>query len=61
MNLTPRTGRPVGEDGRKDKLLQIRVDQKTLSDLDDCAAKLQTSRSDVIRKGIQLVSEQLAK
>lgn len=61
MKLAPRTGRPIGEDGRKDKLLQIRVDQVTLEKLEFCAKKMQCSRSEVIRKGIQLILDHLEK
>lgn len=61
MDVAPRTGRPVGEDGKKNKLLQVRIDEKTLEKLDYCAERLNLNRSDVVRSGIQLVSKQLDK
>ncbi len=51
--MSPRTGRPT--ESRKDIKLQIRVDKPTLDMLDACAQKENTSRSDIIRKGIRLV------
>lgn len=60
MKLSPRTGRPT--ESKKDIRLQIRVDQQTLDDLDKCAEKEKSNRSDIVRKGIQLVkSEQMKK
>jgi len=53
--MSPRTGRPT--DSKKDIKLQIRVDEKTLDDLDACAKKENSNRSDIVRKGIQLVKE----
>lgn len=39
--------------------LQVRIDDKTLRDLDKCAFEMGTTRSDVVRVGIQLVKEAL--
>lgn len=52
-------GRPT--DSIKDTMLRVRVDKETLCILDDCAKISNTSRSDIIRKGITLVAEQLKK
>lgn len=53
-------GRPPS-DNPKDKTLRIRVDDATLKKLDDCSQKLETSKSDVVRKGIELVHDSLDK
>lgn len=52
-------GRPT--DSPKNVKLQIRVDNKTLKNLDDYATRLQSTRSGVVRKGIELVGELLSK
>lgn len=52
--MPPRTGRPKAENP-KDIQLKIRADKQTITDLDFCCDKLQKSRSDVIRLGIQKV------
>ena len=57
--MSPRTGRPPSENP-KDKRLQVRVDEETVKDLDECAEKLKLDRSKVVRKGIQLVKKSLA-
>lgn len=57
--MNSRTGRPISENGKKSKLLQIRVDEPTLKQLDNCADKLKSTRSEVVREGIRLVSEKL--
>lgn len=53
-------GRPLS-DNPKSKKIEIRVDQEILSKLDACTEKLQTTRSDVIRKGIEKVFDELQK
>ncbi|MFB6362795.1 CopG family transcriptional regulator [Paenibacillus elgii] len=53
-------GRPPSENP-KSELIRVRADQAILSMLDACAEKLNTTRSDVIRKGIQKVYDDLQK
>lgn len=53
-------GRPLS-DNPKSELIRVRVDQEILSKLDACTEKLQTTRSDVIRKGIEKVFDELQK
>lgn len=43
----------------KDTMLRVRVDKVTIQKLDRSAEKLGTTRSDVIRQGIDLVDEKL--
>lgn len=52
--MSPRTGRPPKENP-KDTRIQIRLDKETLGKLDKCAEREQTTRSEVIRQGIDLV------
>ncbi len=58
--MSPRTGRPHN-DNPKDIRIQIRLDQNTLDTLDKCAKSKQTTRSGIIRTGIELVNETLKK
>lgn len=58
--MSPRTGRPLKENP-KDTRIQIRLDKKTLNDLDECVKNDKTSRSEVIRKGIYLVKAEQKK
>lgn len=53
-------GRPPS-DNPKSELIRVRADQEILSKLDACTEKLQTTRSDVIRKGIEKVYDELQK
>ncbi|MGP1470072.1 MAG: hypothetical protein ACTTJE_00600 [Schwartzia sp. (in: firmicutes)] len=57
--MSHKIGRPT--DSLKNVKLQIRVDDKTLEKLDDYATRLQSTRSGVVRKGIELVGEMLSK
>ncbi len=57
--MSRKIGRPT--DSLKNVKLQIRVDNETLRKLDDYAARLQSTRSGVVRKGIELVGELLDK
>lgn len=57
--MSPRTGRPT--DDKKDIKLQIRVSKQTLNDIDQCAKLDGSNRSEIVRKGIQLVKSELKK
>lgn len=53
-------GRPHKENP-KDTRIQVRLDKETLVKLDKCAEKKNTTRSEVIREGIDLVNAELKK
>lgn len=55
-----RMGRPQAENP-KSELLRVRVDSSTLKKLDECKEMLNTTRSDVIRKGIEKIHDDLKK
>ena len=57
--MLPKTGRPIKGDSRSDKSLQLRMSREELELLDECAQKLQVSRTDVVNKGILLVKKDL--
>ncbi|MDF2923801.1 MAG: CopG family transcriptional regulator [Paenibacillaceae bacterium] len=53
-------GRPPS-DNPKGKKIEIRVDQEMLDKLDACAEQLSTTRSEIVRKGIEKVYDELQK
>ncbi|MEF3309025.1 ribbon-helix-helix protein, CopG family [Paenibacillus sp. GYB004] len=53
-------GRPPS-DKPKGKTIEIRVDQEIMSKLDASAEKLNTTRSDIVRRGIEKVYDELQK
>ena len=53
-------GRPPSENP-KSETLRIRVDSDTIKKLDECSLALETNRSDVVRKGIDKVYDDLNK
>ena len=55
--MSPKRGRPTSEP--KDKFLKLRVSQKDLDKLNYVAEKTNTTKTDVIRKGINLQYEEL--
>lgn len=55
-----KTGRPLS-DKPKSKTIEIRVDEETMSKLDASAKKLNTTRSAIVRKGIEKVHDELQK
>lgn len=57
--MSPRTGRPPKKDGKKDQTLQLRLSQETMNILNDCASKLNTTRTAVVEQGIGLVHKNL--
>ena len=48
-------------DSPKDIQLKIRADKQTIEDLDFCCEKLDKTRSDIIRLGIQKVRSEVEK
>ena len=58
--MSPRTGRPMAENP-KDLQLKISADKETIEDLDFCCEKLDKTRSDIIRLGIQKVKSEVEK
>nr|DAE68813.1 MAG TPA: NikA, BACTERIAL CONJUGATION, RELAXASE, DNA [Caudoviricetes sp.] len=60
-DMSPRTGRPVKGNSKRDKSLQLRMSKEELEILDFCAEKLEISRTDVVNKGILLVKKELDK
>ena len=53
-------GRPPVENPLSERIY-LRVDKETKEVLDECVEKLNTTRSEVVRKGIYLVQESLKK
>jgi Leu/Phe-tRNA-protein transferase len=63
VNIMPqqkKMGRPFSENP-KDKILRIRVDTQTIDRLDECAKTMNTNRSEIIRKGIKKIYDDLNK
>ena len=54
-------GRPFMGDSLKDSSVRIRMSKSEISELDILAAEMNSTRSGVIRKGIALVKEWIAK
>ncbi|WP_101697210.1 ribbon-helix-helix protein, CopG family [Clostridium minihomine] len=53
-------GRPPSDNPLSERIY-LRVDKKTIAKLDSCAEKLNTTRSDVVRQGIDMVNDFLEK
>ncbi len=58
--MGPKPGQKL-TDNPKDFLLQVRIDQETKKDLDQCAEELGLNRSKIVRMGIQMVKESIKK
>lgn len=58
--MSPKTGRPKIENP-KDTMLRVRLDDVYCEKLDKCAKSLNLSKSEVVRKGIDLVEQSIKK
>lgn len=56
--MSPRTGRPKA-DNTRDKKLNIRLRQEELDLIQECADKLNKTRTDAIMEGIKLLKVDL--
>lgn len=57
--MSPRTGRPIKGETRKDLRLQLRLNQEEMALIDECAKRTESTRTEVVMKGIKLVKQQL--
>lgn len=57
--MSPRTGRPTSN--KKTERLDIRLTPEEAHDLQECADRLEISKTEVINKGVQLVKAELDK
>lgn len=57
--MSPRTGRPTSN--KKTERLEIRLTPEEAHDLQECADRLEISKTEVINKGVQLVKTELDK
>lgn len=53
-------GRPPSDDSMTDRIF-IRVSKETKEKLAECTKELDTTRSDIVRKGIDMVHDNLKK
>ena len=59
--MSPKAGRPIKGESKRDKSLQLRMSEEELRILDECARRLEVSRTDVVSKGVKLVKTELDK
>lgn len=57
--MSPRTGRPTSN--KKTERLEIRLTPEEAQDLQECADRLNVSKTEVINKSVQLVKAELDK
>lgn len=57
--MSPRTGRPTSN--KKTERLEIRLTPEEAQDLQECADRLNVSKTEVINKGVRLVKAELDK
>lgn len=58
--MSPTKGRPP-INNPKDTMIRVRMDKETVDKLDACAKALNTSRSEVLRQGIEKVADEMKK
>ncbi len=58
--MSPKTGRPKSETP-KDTMFRVRLDEEYKNKLELCSKSLNISKSEVVRKGIDLVIEEQKK
>lgn len=57
--MSPRTGRPLKGETKRDHRVAVKLDEGEITLLDECAARMESSRTDVIVRGIKLVKQEL--
>ena len=59
--MPPRTGRPPKGDESRTEKINLRVSKTEAKKIQDCAERLETTRTDAIMKGIDLLKAELEK
>lgn len=59
--MSPRTGRPLKGASKRNKTFQLRMSEEELALLEECAQKLNTTRTEVVNKGVRLVKAEMDK
>jgi len=59
--VSPRTGRPPKGEGTRSLKINIRISEREAQKIQYCAARLGTTRTDAIVKGIELLEAELDK
>lgn len=59
--MSPRTGRPPKNETSKNISLQLRITEKTATELKECAEMLGISRTEVIEKSVKEFHEKTVK
>lgn len=57
--MSPRTGRPIQGQTKKDLRLQLRLNQEEMSMLDECVERTGSNRTDIVMKGVRMVKREL--
>ncbi len=57
--MNAKIGRPT--DSPKNTMIRVRMDDKTVAIMDECAEQLKTTRSEIIRSGILKVYADIKK
>lgn len=59
-SLSPRTGRPIVGETKKELRLQLRLNHEEMQLIDECASKLGKNRTETVMQGVKLLERELA-
>lgn len=59
--MSPKMGRPVSGDERKNTTVRLRMEPQEIQQLDEIAERLETTRSGAIREALKHLKEKLDK
>lgn len=59
--MTPRTGRPMKGETRREHRVAVKLDTKEMAILEECVETTQKTKTDIIVQGIYLVKQELDK
>ena len=59
--MSPRTGRPLKGETKRDNRVVIKLDEGEYATLEECVERLSATKTDVVVKGIKLVKQELDK
>ncbi len=57
--MSPKTGRPLKGESKKDIRLQLRLNREEIDLIEECAARTGKNRTEVIISGVQMLKSKL--
>jgi len=57
--MSPKTGRPISGESKKDLRLQLRLNREEMELINECSEKLGKNRTETVMEGVRMLKKEL--